>query len=54
MAFRWRADNGPLIVVFVWILSPPPLKEGGGGNVVKFGPSLAKHSGSAHASEDIL
>ena len=22
MAFRWRADDGPHIVVFVWIVSP--------------------------------
>ena len=28
MAFRWRADDDPLIVVFVWILSP--LIEGEG------------------------
>ena len=43
MAFRWRAVDGPLIVVF----DPPSyhqLKE----KIVKVGPSLAKFSGSAH------
>ena len=44
MAFRWRTDDGPLIVAFVWILSPHRDK-----NVVKVGPPLTKLSGSAHA-----
>ena len=41
MAFRWRADNSPLIAV---LDSPSPhqLK-----NVVKAGPPLTKRSGSA-------
>ena len=44
MAFRWRAVDGPLVVVF-WILPLIKLKK----NVVKVGPPLTKHSGSAHA-----
>ena len=45
MAFRWRAVDGPPVVVF-WILPLIKLK-----NVVKVivGPPLTKHSGSAHA-----
>ena len=42
MAFRWRADDGPLIVVVESSL--PSSKK----NVVKVGPSLSKFSGSAH------
>ena len=43
MAFRWRADDGPFIVVFGSFL-PSLTKK----NVVKVGPPLAKRSGSAH------
>ena len=38
MAFRWRAEEGPLIVVF--LISKKKL--------VKVGPPLTKLSGSAH------
>ena len=41
IAFHWRADDGPLIVVFG---SSHQLKE----IVVKAGPPLTKLSGSAH------
>ena len=44
MAFRWLVDDGPLIVVFVWILPPPPhppLKK-----IVMVGIPLTKLSGS--------
>ena len=46
MAFRWRAVDGPLVVLF-WILPLIKLKK----NVVKViaEPPLTKHSGSAHA-----
>ena len=43
-AYRWWIDDGPPIVVFVWILFRS-LK-----NVVKVGPPLKKLSGSAHAT----
>ena len=43
MAFRWRAADGPLIVVFGSFL-PHQTKK----NVFRAGPSLAKHYGSAH------
>ena len=43
MAFRWRADDGSLIVVF-GPSHPHQLKK----NVVKVGPPLTKFSGSAH------
>ena len=42
MMFRWLSDDGPLIVVFVWILFPQKM-------VVKVGPPLAIFSGSTHA-----
>ena len=38
--FRWRVDDGPLIVPFVWFRSLSPLR--------KVGPPLTKLSGSAH------
>ena len=44
MAFRWRTDDGPLKVVFGSPLLINNKKE----NVVKVGPPLTKHSGSAH------
>ena len=43
MAFRWRADDDPLIVVLGCSL-PSSNKK----NNVKVGPPLTKHSGSAH------
>ena len=43
MAFCWWVDDGPLIVVFVWILSPLGEKKN-----FKVGPPLTKLSGSAH------
>ena len=42
MASCWRADDGPLIMVFVWILFHLKKKK------VKVGSLLAKLSGSAH------
>ena len=44
MAFRWRADDGPLKVGHGSSLPPSTLKT----NVVKVGPPLTKLSGSAH------
>ena len=44
MAFRWRADDGPFIVIFGFSI-PSTIKKI---NVIKFGPSLTKLSGSAH------
>ena len=46
MAFRWRAGDGPLLVVFG---SPHQLK-----NVIKIGPRLNNFSGSAHAQDVLL
>ena len=43
MALRWRADDGPLTVVFKSWLSPHHLKK-----PVKVGPPLKKLSGSVH------
>ena len=43
MAFRWRADDGPLKGVFGFSL-PSSKKK----NVVKVGPPLTKFTGSAH------
>ena len=45
MAFRWRADDGPLTVVFESSLSSSTK------NIVKVGPPLAKLSGSAHGDD---
>ena len=45
MAFCWRVDDGPLIVVFGSFL-PSLIKKK---NIVKVGPPLTKLSGSAHA-----
>ena len=46
MVCRWRADDGPLIVVF-WSFPPSSnLKK----SVVKVGPPLTKHSASAHGA----
>ena len=47
MAFRWRANDGPLIVVHG--SSPHILKKKKKKNLVLVGPSLTKLSGSAHA-----
>ena len=46
IAIRWRAHNGPLIVLFGSYL-PSSTK-----NVVKVGQPLTKLSGSAHARSD--
>ena len=43
MAFRWRADDGPLIVVLGSSLPSSTKKK-----VVKVGPPLTTFSGSAH------
>ena len=43
MAFRWRADDGPIIVVFE-ASHPSSTKY----KVVKVGPPLTKFSGPAH------
>ena len=48
MAFRWRADNDTLVVVF-WIISTSQKRKKERKNFVKVGPPLAKLSGSAHA-----
>ena len=45
MVFRWRADNGPLIVAFG---SPHQLNK----NIVKVRPPLTKLSGSVHVNID--
>ena len=45
LAFRWRADDVPLIEVFGSSL-PPHQKQ----NLVEVGPPLTKLSGSAHGS----
>ena len=42
MSLHWLADDGPFIVVIVWILSPFLKKD------VKVGPSLTKISESMH------
>ena len=42
-AFRWWADDGPLIIVF-----GPSLPSSTKKNVVKFGPRLTKLIGSMH------
>ena len=45
MAFRWRADDGPLIVIFG--SSHPSSTKKQQKNVVKVRPPLTKFSGSA-------
>ena len=52
MAFCWRADDSPLIVVFGWFLSlPHQLKtKQTTKKHAKVGPSLTKLSGSAHVT----
>ena len=48
MAFRWRVDDGPFIVVFgSYIPSLTTLTK----KVVKFGTPLIKLFGSAHARQ---
>ena len=44
-AFRWRANDGPLLVLFESSLSSSDQKK----NVVRDGPPLVKLTGSAHA-----
>ena len=44
MAFRWRADGGPLIVVFGSSHQLKTKKK----KIVKVGPPLTKLSGSVH------
>ena len=46
MAFRWRAGDGPLIVV----LGPSLPSSTKTKKVIKVGPPLAKLSGSVHAN----
>ena len=46
MAFRWRADDGPLIVVL--ILSSTVIIKQQQKNLSKLDPPLTKLSGSAH------
>ena len=48
MAFRWRAEVGPLIEVFGWFLSLPYQQKNQKKIVVKVGPPLTKHPGFAH------
>ena len=45
MAFRWQADDGPVIVVFGSSLPSSTKKK----KVIKVGPLLTKLSGSAYA-----
>ena len=47
-AFRWRADDGPLLVVFGSSL-PSPTKTITNKNIVKVGPPLNKLPSSADA-----
>ena len=49
MVFRWRAGDGPLIVVLGSPLPLPAKNIKEKKNVVKVGPPLTKLSGSAHA-----
>ena len=49
MALRWRADGGPLLLVFESSL-PSSTKTTTKNNVVKVGPPLTKLSGSAHGT----
>ena len=44
MAFRWRANDGPLIAVFGSYIPSSTKKK----NVIKFAPPLTKLSGSTH------
>ena len=55
MAFRWRADDDPLIVVLGSFLpsSKKKKKKKKKKNVVKVGPPLTKLSGSAHDYDQI-
>ena len=45
MAFRWRVDDNPFIVIFGFSITSSTEKK----NFIKFGPPLTKLSGSAHA-----
>ena len=47
MEFRWRADDGTLIVVYGYSFPSSTKKKE---NVIEIGPSLTKLSGSAHAA----
>ena len=49
MVFRWRAEDGPLIVVLGSSLPSSTKKKKKKKNIVKVGPPLTKLSGSAHA-----
>ena len=51
MAFRWLANDGPLIVAFEYSL-PSTTKKRKKKNVVKAGPPLTKHSRSSHVDQD--
>ena len=48
MAFRWWADDGPLLGLYGSYVLPLPTNK----NVVRVGPPQTKHSGSA--SLDIM
>ena len=50
--FRWRADDGPLIVVFG--SSVPSSTKLFIKQKVKFGPPMAKRSGSAHVTDWVI
>ena len=44
MAFRWRANGGPFLVIFGSSLIPLTTKQ----NIVRIGPRLTKLSGPSH------
>ena len=44
IAFRWRANDYPLLVLFGYPLIPSPTNK----NIVRVGPHLTKLSGPAH------
>ena len=52
IAFRWRANDGPLLVLFGSSL--PSSKRNKKNNIVRVGPPLAKLSGSVHAFKSCL
>ena len=54
MALRWRADGGPLLLVFESSLPSSIKKTKTNSNVVKVGPPLTKLSGSAHGTYELL
>ena len=52
MAFRWRADDGPLLVAFRSPLHPISKKKNKK-KPVSVGPPLTKLSGSAHVDAEV-